>query len=176
MFKFFGRIAALSLSILVVFYMVVVHTLSNSEKTIRSLVNTRTSEFVQQVTRNGELTRKVYDDYVHFLDSTGYLFKVEMKQSHLVYEPVADTPVAGGSSDDVTIDTDTFWQDVCKDEIISDLQSDAAKHVFSQGDYFYVKVYNKKNTLLTALQNPLNNKVIHSIVVECGGTVRDEKG
>lgn len=175
MFKFFGRIAALSLSILVVFYMIVIHTLSNSEKTIRSLINTRTSEFVQQVTRNGELTRKAYNDYVKFLDSTGYLLKIEMKQSHLVYEPVTDTPVAGSSSDDVTTDTDAFWQDVCKDEIIFDLQSENAKHVFSQGDYFYVKVYNQKNTLLTSLQNPINNNVVHSIVVECGGTVRDEK-
>ena len=179
----FSKFIAVVILVIFVFLVPLMNVGEKSDTVTQSYVNSLTTDFVENVRKQGRITQDMYNKFIENLSSTGNTYDIEFVHTHTVVNPEYN--------DDGTITTTTYDDHYYTEEIMSILFGglDAeyeeeylkagkvlGEYRMYKGDYFTVTVKNRNFTLATRLRNVVfrNRFPAETIVVTYGGEIEDE--
>ncbi|MDQ0271218.1 hypothetical protein [Cytobacillus purgationiresistens] len=140
------------------------------------------TKFVDSVRNKGYISPSMYNDFVYDLESTGYLFDIELSHEKKTFHPVYEDPADSGTfKGDYIVDYDNYYSKQINKVLFPDnslpIESESRVYKLMVGDYFKVTVQNMNRTKATIVHDFLtfgntgNPTVIH---IPYGGMVHNE--
>lgn len=166
-----GKIVAMLLCIVFLFFMPIVNYSQRVDTLMTTKAQSVVSDFVAEIQREGFLTDTMYARFIENLDSTGNVYNVQIVHRHLIIDP----KYLSNTTDSVeTTLTSEYYSETYTDSIIASLyENTPGIYNFSTNDYVTVTVSNKNYTLSAKLLRLINSAAVgeNQIVVTDGGVI-----
>lgn len=171
--------------IIVVFFVFCVPLMYVSEKNdmvVQSYVTNITTDFVENVRKQGRITQDMYNKFLENLGNTGNVYDIEITHTHTIVNPDYDGDVITTS----TYDEHYYTKEILDiifggvDEEYIDTYVAAGKVIgeyrMYKGDYITVTVKNSNVTMATRFRNVIfrNQFPTETIGITYGGEIEDE--
>lgn len=162
-------------SVLLVLILMVIVPIYNlfdrQDALIQNFVEFQTEQLTSTIRSSGKITKPIYEEYVHHLDSTGYLFEITFEHDKKVVLPKY-------SEDGKTFlnSYTSYYESVTTEEIIEALYS-SGEYSFDFGDYIVVKAVSRNTTNSSNMFNLFIGKgggIVDHISYTDGGLIWNE--
>lgn len=167
----FSKIFAILFSVGVLFLAPILYFSVKQDQTNQTYVYDATVKFVDDIRKNGYVTRELYLRYLDSLSRTGNIYEIDIESMHETIIPLVDSEgnVQVGSYDIVEYNTYT-------DEIEDELFNKSGIYKFSKNDYISLKVYNINESFGGKMIRVFlrTEKMGKQIFIKYGGMIRDE--
>lgn len=140
-------------AIILMFVFPVMEMASKNDELSQTVVQVVTSDFANNVARQGKITRFDYDELVQKLKATGNAYSIEMEVQILDDNPSRN---ATGST---TTTKDGKYYSVYTSTIMEKLNSGDEEYILKKDDYIIVTIKNTNITMATELKNMFYNLI-----------------
>lgn len=169
----FEKFVAVIMLAVMLFIVPVTNMAKQQDRIIQADVSNTVSEFVDDVCKVGYVSQDMYNDFLSKLDSTSYLYDIELVNTHSTVYPVfdMDNTVIGTKSSD-----ECYYKKEILDKVFNDASS-GGKYTMHKDDTFSVTVNSKQKTLGTKVLELVSSKEISGgkIYYSYGNVIRNEK-
>ena len=160
----FGKIIEILILVILLFIMPMKNSVEKKDDIVQTTVTTYTAYFTDAIRSKGYIDRDMYEEFVRWLESSGYLYQVNLTH----YKKIYYTDESGQAFD-------MDYEYVSSEVIIEQLYEGDERYDFLKGDFIGVKVTSKNETSGQLISRSLlgvdNNGGIY---VNYGGVIRDE--
>lgn len=165
-----SKIIAIILSVILMFMAPFMYMAQKQDAISQTYVSNETTAFIDSIKNSGYISMEMYMDYIHKIDATNNLYKIEIVHAQKIVEPLYDDNT-GSFLDDYY----TYYVNAYQDKILETLDQ-GNDYKFNQGDYISIKVVNRTKTIATRLMELFYSSDIpdEQILVNYGGMIRDE--
>lgn len=175
-----SKIYAIFLAFLLLIVFPILSFAQLQDETARTVVFSKTTQFVDSVRNLGYITPNMYKEYVETLGQLGNIYDVKIEHHHRTVSPILDDGLNIIVADSKA-QYDSYYKLFTHDEIMeklfpTDTTTDATNYLFTQGDYIVVTAKNRVATLATRIQEILYNRDVadSTIIVRYGGLIKDQ--
>lgn len=173
-----SKIAALVISILLLFIFPVENMLARQDDITKIVVLNETTKFVDSVRNLGYITPLMYMQFQESLSATGNSYEIIMEHIHNTIDPVYSDPADMTSFQHYyNVNQEITFTNEIMSALFPENQDDTVnRYYLSKGDIFTVKVVNISKTPATKVQQMLlmTELPVNRITISYGGMVRDE--
>lgn len=175
-----SKIYAIFLAFLLLIVFPILSFAQMQDETARTVVFSKTTQFVDSVRNLGYITPNMYEEYMETLGQLGNIYDVKIEHHHRTVAPVLKDDLAIVQTGN-RAQYDSYYQLYTHDEIMeklfpTDTSKERRHYFFTQGDYIVVTAKNRVPTLATRIQEVLYNKNLadSTIIVRYGGLIKDQ--
>jgi hypothetical protein len=160
----FGKIIEILILVILLFIMPMKNSIEKKDDVIQTTVATYTAYFTDAIRNKGYLDQDMYEEFIKWLESSGYLYQIKMTHYKKIY--YMDESGQGFDMD---------YEYVASDAIVDELYQEDERYNFFKGDFIVVNVTSKcKTSSQNISKRFLGTDVDGGVYVNYGGVIRDE--
>ena len=160
----FGKIIEILILVILLFIVPMKNSIEKKDDIIQTTVTTYTAYFTDAVRNKGYIDRDMYEEFIKWLESSGYLYQINMTHYKKIY-------YMNESGQGFDMD----YEYVSSEFIIEELYKEDERYDFSKGDFIVVNISSKNRTTSQKISKKLLGvDVDGGVYVNYGGVIRDE--
>lgn len=166
-----STVIAVILAMILMFIYPTYSMMEKNDRMVQNSVEYETNRFANSVESSGQISRMVYEQFLHFLDTTGYLYEVKLEHQRKIIYPEYDQ-LTGTTTGSYT----TIYEYVYTDDIVDELFANDVYNL-AYGDYLTVSVTSRSPVRSSYIVNYfLDRGSMESQKIRCsdGGMVWNE--